>query len=91
MGLDGVGVQAINGFTEFKTSTVEELPDAGRWLTRSTSSASLATGLIDAGNAFSKPHPRPRDRFAGTPYTERRTLHSGDVVLSDRQRERSLC
>jgi len=85
---DRVEVVAMDGFTGFKTATAEELPDA--------------VAVMDpfhvvrlAGDALDRCRRRVQQElhghrgFAGDPlYRARRTLHTGQDLLTDRQRER---
>jgi len=84
---DGVQVVAMDGFTGFKTATAEELPDA--------------VPVMDpfhvvrlAGDALERCRQRVQQEClghrgrAGDPlFRARRTLHTGDDLLTDRQRE----
>ena len=84
----GVEVVAMDGFTGFKTATAEELPDA--------------TAVMDpfhvvrlAGDALDRCRRRAQLElhghrgFKNDPlYRARRTLHTGQDLLTDRQRER---
>jgi transposase len=84
----GVEVVAMDGFTGFKTATAEELPDA--------------TAVMDpfhvvrlAGDALDRCRRRVQLElhghrgFKNDPlYRARRTLHTGQDLLTDRQRER---
>jgi transposase len=85
---DGVEVVAMDGFTGFKTATVEELPDA--------------VAVMDpfhiirlAGDALDRCRRRVqqdlhghRGRTGDPLYSARRTLHTGADLLTDRQRHR---
>ena len=87
---DRVEVVAMDGFTGFKTAAAEELP--------------TAVAVMDpfhvvrlAGDALDRCRRRvQQDRhghrgLAGDPlYRARRTLHTGDDLLTDRQRERLM-
>ena len=93
---DGTGparlldVVAMDGFTGFKTAAAEELPDA--------------VAVMDpfhvvrlAGDALDRCRRRVQQELhghrglAGDPlYRARRTLHTGDDLLTDRQRERLM-
>ncbi len=80
----------MDGFTGFKTATAEELPDA--------------VAVMDpfhvvrlAGDALDRCRRRVQQElhghrgFAGDPlYRARRTLHTGQDLLTDRQRERLM-
>jgi len=84
----GVQVVAMDGFTGFKTAATEELPDA--------------TTVMDpfhvvrlAGEALEKCRQRVqqdtlghRGRRGDPLYRTRRTLHTGEALLTDTQRER---
>jgi transposase len=85
---EGVQVVAMDGFAGFKTATAEELPDA--------------TTVMDpfhvvrlAGDALDRCRRRVQQELHGHHgyrndplYRARRTLHTGDDFLTDRQRER---
>lgn len=85
---DGVEVVAMDGFTGFKTATTEELPDA--------------TAVMDpfhvvrlAGDALDQCRRRVQQRLHGHRghaedplYRARRTLHTGEGLLTDKQRDR---
>ena len=85
---DGVEVVAMDGFTGFKTATVEELPDA--------------VAVMDpfhvvrlAGDALDRCRRRVQQAIhghrgmKGDPlYTARRTLHTGAELLTDKQATR---
>ena len=85
---DAVEVLAMDGFTGFKTATSEELPDA--------------VAVMDpfhvvrlAGDALDQCRRRVQQRLhghrgrAGDPlYRARRTLHTGEGLLTDKQRDR---
>ena len=85
---DGVEVVAMDGFTGFKTATVEELPDA--------------VAVMDpfhvvrlAGDALDRCRRRVQQAIhghrgmKGDPlYTTRRTLHTGAELLTDKQATR---
>jgi transposase len=85
---EGVQVVAMDGFAGFKTATAEELPDA--------------TTVMDpfhvvrlAGDALDRCRRRVQQELHGHRgyrndplYRARRTLHTGDDFLTDRQRER---
>ena len=85
---DAVEVVAMDGFTGFKTATTEELPDA--------------VAVMDpfhvvrlAGDALDQCRRRVQQRLHGHRgraddplYRARRTLHTGDGLLTDKQRDR---
>jgi transposase len=85
---DGVEVVAMDGFTGFKTATVEELPDA--------------VAVMDpfhvvrlAGDALDRCRRRIQQAIhghrghKGDPlYSARRTLHTGADLLTDKQKDR---
>ena len=85
---DAVEVVAMDGFTGFKTAATEELPDA--------------VAVMDpfhvvrlAGDALDRCRRRVQQELHGHRglasdplYRARRTLHTGDDLLTDRQRER---
>ena len=87
---DAVQVVAMDGFTGFKTATAEELPDA--------------VAVMDpfhvvrlAGDALDRCRRRVQQELHGhrglagdALYRARRTLHTGDDLLTDRQRERLM-
>ena len=87
---DRVEVVAMDGFTGFKTATTEELP--------------AAVAVMDpfhvvrlAGEALDRCRRRVQQELhghrglAGDPlYRARRTLHTGEDLLTDRQRERLM-
>jgi len=85
---DGLEVVAMDGFTGFKTATTEELPDA--------------TAVMDpfhvvrlAGDALDRCRRRVQQDLHGhrgrkndSLYRARRTLHTGQDLLTDRQQQR---
>jgi transposase len=85
---DGVDVVAMDGFTGFKTATVEELPDA--------------VAVMDpfhvvrlAGDALDRCRRRVQQAIHGHRgrsddplYRSRRTLHTGADLLTDKQKDR---
>ena len=87
---DAVEVVAMDGFTGFKTAAAEELPDA--------------VAVMDpfhvvrlAGDALDRCRRRVQQELHGHRglardplYRARRTLHTGDDLLTDRQRERLM-
>ena len=87
---DAVQVVAMDGFTGFKTAAAEELP--------------AATAVMDpfhvarlAGDALEKCRQRVqqdtlghRGRSGDPLFRARRTLHTGEDLLTDRQRERLM-
>jgi transposase len=87
---DAVQVVAMDGFTGFKTATTEELPDA--------------VAVMDpfhvvrlAGDALDQCRRRVQQRLHGHRgrkddplYRARRMLHTGEELLTDRQRERLI-
>jgi transposase len=85
---DGVEVVAMDGFTGFKTAAAEELPDAVEVMD--------PFHVIQlAGDALDKCRQRVQQSTlghrgrAGDPlYGARRTLHTRDALLTDRQRAR---
>lgn len=85
---DRVEVVAMDGFTGFKTAAAEELPQAVEVMDP-FHVVHLAGDALDACRQRVQQNTTGHRGRAGDPlYGARRTLHTGDDLLTDRQRER---
>jgi transposase len=85
---DGVEVVAMDGFTGFKTATTEELPDAVAVLDP-FHAVRLAGDALDACRRRVQQELHGHRGRKGDPlYSARRTLHTGDGLLTDKQKDR---
>ena len=85
---DAVEAVAMDGFTGFKTATVEELPDAVTVMDP-FHVVRLAGDALDTCRRRVQQDLHGHRGLASDPlYRARRTLHTGDDLLTDRQRER---
>ena len=83
-----VEVVAMDGFTGFKTATTEELPDAVAVMDP-FHVVRLAGDALDRCRRRVQQDTRGHRGRAGDPlYRARRTLHTGDDLLTDKQRTR---
>jgi transposase len=87
---DAVEVVAMDGFTGFKTAAAEELPDAVAVMDP-FHVVRLAGDALDRCRRRVQQDLHGHRGFAGDPlYRARRTLHTGEDLLTDRQRERLM-
>ena len=85
---DAVEVVAMDGFTGFKTAAAEELPDAVAVMDP-FHVVRLAGDALDRCRRRVQQDLHGHRGYAGDPlYRARRTLHTGDHLLTDRQRMR---
>ena len=85
---DGLQVVAMDGFTGFKTATVEELPDAVAVMDP-FHVVRLAGDALDRCRRRVQQHLHGHRGMSNDPlYRARRTLHTGSDLLTDRQRQR---
>lgn len=85
---DRIEVVAMDGFTGFKTAAAEELPDAISVMDP-FHVVRLAGGALDVCRRRVQQDLLGRRGMKGDPlYQARRTLHTGDKLLTDRQRIR---
>ena len=86
----GVEVVAMDGFTGFKTATTEELPDATTVMDP-FHVVRLAGDALDVCRRRVQQDTTGHRGMKGDPlYRARRTLHTGEDLLTDRQRERLI-
>ena len=87
---DAVQVVAMDGFTGFKTAAAEELPDAVAVMDP-FHVVRLAGDAVDRCRRRVQQDLHGHRGYAGDPlYRARRTLHTGEDLLTDRQRERLM-
>jgi transposase len=87
---DGVEVVAMDGFTGFKTAAAEELPDAVAVMDP-FHVVRLAADALDQCRRRVQQNLHGHRGLAGDPlYRARRTLQTGEDLLTDRQRERLM-
>ena len=87
---DRVEVVAMDGFTGFKTAAAEELPDAVAVMDP-FHVVRLGGDAMDSCRRRVQQELHGHRGLAGDPlYRARRTLHTGEDLLTDRQRERLL-
>lgn len=85
---DGIEVVAMDGFTGFKTAAAEALPDAVEVMDP-FHVVQLAGDTLDRTRQRVQQATRGHRGHAGDPlYGVRRTLHTGEAFLTDRQRAR---
>ena len=85
---DGVEVVAMDGFTGFKTAAAEQLPDAVEVMDP-FHVVQLAGDALDRCRQRVQQETRGhRGRAGDALYAARRTLHTGQDLLTDRQRQR---
>ncbi|MBD8021567.1 ISL3 family transposase [Brevibacterium gallinarum] len=87
---DGVEVVAMDGFTGFKTATSEELPDATAVMDPFHVVRLAGDALDDCRRRVQQATLGHRGRRGDPLYGARRTLHTGEELLTDRQRERLM-
>ena len=86
---DAVEVVAMDGFTGFRTAAAEQLPDAVAVMDP-FHVVRLAGDALDACRRRVQQHLHGDRGRTGDPlYASRRTLHTVDDLLTDRQRERA--
>jgi transposase len=85
---DGIDVVAMDGFTGFKTATVEELPDAVAVMDPFHVVQLAGTALDDCRRRVQQGTLGHRGRKGDPLYGARRTLHTGTKLLTTRQHER---
>ncbi|WDF34011.1 ISL3 family transposase [Arthrobacter agilis] len=83
--LDGVEVVAMDGFTGFKTATVEELPDAVPVMDPFHVVRLAGNGLDRCRQRVQQATTGHRGRSGDPLYKARRTLHTGADLLTDKQ------
>ena len=87
---DAVGVVAMDGFTGFKTAAAEEIPDAIAVM-NPFHVVRLAGDALDRCRRRVQQEVHGHRGLANDPlYRARRTLHTGDDLLTERQRERLI-
>lgn len=85
---DGIEVVAMDGFSGFKTATTEELPDAVPVMDPFHVVRLAGNALDDCRRRVQQHLHRRRGRKDDPLYKARRTLHTGDRLLTDRGRSR---
>ncbi len=85
---DAVEVVAMDGFTGFKTATAEELPDAVAVMDPFHAVRLGAEALDDCRRRVQQDTCGHRGRRGDPLYAARRTLHTGEQLLTDTQRQR---
>jgi transposase len=85
---DGVEVVAMDGFTGFKTATVEELPEAVPVMDPFHVVRLAGEALDRCRRRIQQQIHRHRGRSTDPLYRARRTLHTGADLLTDKQRSR---
>jgi transposase len=85
---DAVEVVAMDGFTGFKTATAEELPDAVAVMDPFHVVRLAGDALDQCRRRVQQATHGHRGRKDDPLYSARRTLHTGDDLLTDRQRQR---
>ncbi|MEP7766240.1 ISL3 family transposase, partial [Sanguibacter sp. 26GB23] len=85
---DGVEVVAMDGFTEFKTATTEELPDAVAVMDPFHVVRLAGDGLDRCRRRVQQDLHGHRGRADDPLYRARRTLHTGADLLTDKQKAR---
>gem|GEM_PF-53470 len=85
---DQVEVVAMDGFIGFKTATAEELPDAVAVMDPFHVARLAGDGLEQCRQRVQQATLGHRGRRGDPLYRARRTLHTGDALLTDTQRER---
>jgi len=84
----GVDVVAMDGFTGFKTAAAEELPTATAVMDPFHVVQLAGHALDDCRRRVQRDTLGRRGRSGDPLYGARRTLHTGEALLTDRQRER---
>jgi transposase len=85
---DGIAVVAMDGFSGFKTATVEELPDAVAVMDPFHGVRLGGEALDDCRRRVQQATLGQRGRKGDPLYGARRTLHTGTKLLTTRQHER---
>jgi transposase len=85
---DGVEVVAMDGFTGFKTATTEELPDAVTVMDPFHVVRLAGDALDRCRRRVQQDLHGHRGRKDDPLYRARRTLHTGDGLLTDKQKDR---
>ena len=85
---DGIEVVAMDGFSGFKTAAAEELPDAVAVMDPFHVVRLAGDGLDRCRQRVQQATLGHRGRSGDPLYTSRRTLHTGDDLLTDKQRAR---
>jgi transposase len=85
---EGVEVVAMDGFTGFKTATVEELPDAVTVMDPFHVVRLAGDALDQCRRRVQQDLHGHRGRTSDPLYAARRTLHTGADLLTDKQRQR---
>ena len=87
---DRVEVVAMDGFTGFKTAAAEELPDAVAVMDPFHVTRLAGEALEKCRQRLQQDTVGHRGRRGDPLYRARRTLHTGDDLLTDTQRERLM-
>ncbi len=87
---EGLEVVAMDGFTGFKTAAAEELPDATAVMDPFHVVRLAGEGLEKCRQRVQQDTLGHRGRRGDPLYRARRTLHTGEALLTDRQRERLM-
>ena len=87
---DSVDVVAMDGFTGFKTATAEQLPDAVAVMDPFHVVRLAGDALDSCRRRVQQDLHGHRGRTGDPLYRARRTLHTGEDLLTDRQRSRLL-
>ncbi len=85
---DTVEIVAMDGFTGFKTATVDKLPDAVEVMDPLHVVALTGDALDRCRQRVQQDTNGRRGRSGDPLYAARRTLHTGEALLTDRQRGR---
>jgi len=85
---DGVEVVAMDGFTGFKTASTEELPDAVTVMDPFHVVRLAGDALDQCRRRVQQDLHGHRGRTGDPLYAARRTLHTGDDLLTDKQKDR---
>lgn len=85
---DGIEVVAMDGFTGFKTAAAEELPSAVPVMDPFHVVRLAGDGLDRCRQRVQQQIHGHRGRAGDPLYKARRTLHTGDSLLTDKQRDR---
>ena len=87
---DRIEVVAMDGFTGFKTAAVEELPDAVAVMDPFHVVRLAGDALDECRRRIQQATLGHRGRRGDPLYGARRALHTGEELLTDRQRERLM-
>lgn len=85
---DAVEVVAMDGFTGFKTATVDQLPDAVAVMDPFHVVRLVGDAMDTCRRRVQQQLHGHRGRTGDPLYAGRRTLHTGEELLTDRQRDR---